>query len=68
MIDCDSFHETKRERKYYEDKKQKALRYAEKMINNMSLYGMTGKYGTSTEERQHWVNTLKELKAWVNDI
>ena len=32
MIDCDSFHETKSERKYYEDKKQKALATANLLL------------------------------------
>jgi len=32
LIDCDSFHETKSERKYYEDKKQKALSYIDHTI------------------------------------
>jgi len=34
MIDCDKFHETKRERKFYEDKKQKALRYIDHTIED----------------------------------
>ena len=32
MIDC-QFHETKSERKFYEDKKQKALRYLDHTMN-----------------------------------
>ena len=31
----DIFHETKRERKYYEGKKQKALRYIDHTLNRL---------------------------------
>ena len=33
----DSFHETKRERKYYEDRKQKALREIENLLSSISM-------------------------------
>ena len=37
MIDCNTFHETKSERKYYEGKKQDALRYLDKMIRSLEF-------------------------------
>ena len=55
MIDC-QFHETKRERKYYEDKKQKALRY----IDHTIQYWFDGKSDMTRK--------LIVIKKLVNDI
>ena len=61
------FHETKSERKFYEGKKQKALRYLdhtrEEILNERPV---------DDEEfhkiRSYYSRKLKELKKLVNDI
>ena len=58
MIDC-TFHETKRERKFYEDKKQKALMYLDHTIGLL--------YSKSYTKRQ-LVAKLSILKNMVADI
>jgi len=50
------FHETKRERKYYEGKKQKALRYLDHTKRDYHKYGYVLDH--------KW----KELRRLVNDI
>ena len=67
MIDCDSFHETKSERKYYEDKKQKALRYIDHTIDFASNT-ITGIVDTRTKDAVRMTQKLKEIKKLVNDI
>ena len=68
----DMFHETKRERKYYEDKKQKALRYLDHTIEDFRKeYWGTNVKGLTDEEFRKFgliLNKLKELKKRVNDI
>jgi len=64
MIDCE-FHETKRERKFYEDKKQKALRYLDHTIefydNSINPSNLAGK-------KDYFSKKLQELRKLVNDI
>jgi len=62
LIDCDSFHETKRERKYYEDKKQKALDLIDDLISDDSFSK------TSMTPTLWWVRHLKTIRKRVNDI
>ena len=65
---CVNFSETKAERKYYEDKKQKALRYIDHTIEDW--YDVTGEIPT---EREHdriskFTKKLIVIKKLVNDI
>ena len=62
------FHETKRERKYYEDKKQKALRYIDHTLEDW--YDVTGSIPT---EREHdriskFTQKLIVIRKMVDDI
>ena len=59
MIECDTFHETKRERKFYEDKKQKALRYLDHTIDDLN----TPPFG-----RFETLKKLDKLRELVKDI
>ena len=64
MIECDKFHEKKRERKFYEDKKQKALSSIDDMITDINLaYELKGK-----GIRRHWQSEIHKIKKLVNDI
>ena len=69
---CIEFSETREERKYYEGKKQKALRYLEHTIEDFrkEYWGTNVKGLTDEEFRKfgHILNKLKELKKVVNDI
>jgi len=58
------FHETKRERKFYEGKKQKALRYLDHTIEQISYADK----GMDKANREYFINKMKELKKRVNDI
>ena len=62
MIECDKFHETKSERKYYEDKKQEALRYLDKMIRSLEF----------SLEGQKWDSnihmTIKGMKLELSEL
>ena len=58
-MDCINFSETKSERKYYEDKKQKALRYLD---HTLELFPKLCKNPT------HFRAKLEELRKRVNDI
>ena len=64
----DIFHETKRERKFYEDKKQKALDLVESLIiRTKTNYGKLG----STEifaKKNIPVSSLIDLKYLIEDI
>lgn len=60
MIDCNTFHETKRERKYYEGKKQKALRVIDDFIYNMER--------AAAPNQETVVGGLKRVRRLVNDI
>ena len=62
MIECDSFHETKRERKKYEDKKQKALRVIDDFIRNQE------RSDSSMRSQSIIVGGLKRVRRLVNDI
>ena len=63
MIDCDSFHETKRERKYYEGKKQKALRYIQKLsLDPLFFKGLPEPVSFELSER------IARVWDLVNDI
>ena len=59
----DSFHETKRERKFYEDRKQKALRYIDHTIDDTIPLLRSGLLTS-----QKLGHKLKELRKRVNDI
>jgi len=59
------FHETKRERKFYEDKKQKALRYLDHTI---IYYNDIKNYDTEQKIKDHFAIKLQRLKKLVNDI
>jgi hypothetical protein len=63
-MECVKFSETREERKYYEDKKQKALRYLDHTIEELA------KPNTffSETDRNYFNKKLKELKKRVNDI
>ena len=62
-MECVKFSETREERKYYEDKKQKALRYLDHTIQQFEA-GLDSKdykgYGFLTK--------LQNLEKLVNDI
>jgi len=62
MIDC-QFHETKSERKYYEDKKQKALRYIKHTIEL---------FDNRRDSKDYWssgfLTKLQNIEKMVNDI
>jgi len=64
MIDC-TFHETKRERKFYEDKKQKVLRYLDHTI---IYYNDIKNRDTEQKIKDHFAIKLQRLKKLVNDI
>jgi len=61
MIDC-QFHETKRERKKYEDKKQKALKYID------TIESETDGQFVDTYENQQFEYKLMKLRDLVIDI
>ena len=63
----DMFHETKRERKYYEDRKQKALRYLDHTMNILHDDILNPNL-TKDELYDKVGHKLKELKKRVNDI
>jgi len=58
----DSFHETKRERKKYEDKKQKALKYID------TIESETDGQFVDTYENQQFEYKLMKLRDLVIDI
>ena len=61
------FHETKRERKYYEDKKQKALRVIYDLKYDMLDHDW--RYGKITKsDFQRFDRKMKEIIKMVNDI
>ena len=60
MIDCDTFHETKSERKYYEDKKQNVLRYIRETMSDITMQ--------NTISKRSMIVILREIKNLVNDI
>ena len=62
MIDC-QFQETKSERKFYEDKKQKALRYIDHTIDFSSYYGKL-----TLKDQVKMTQKLRVIKKMVNDI
>jgi len=57
------FHETKRERKFYEDKKQKALRYIKHTIEL---------FDNRRDSKDYWssgfLTKLQNIEKMVNDI
>ena len=57
----DIFHETKRERKFYEGKKQKALRFIDNLFSNITM-------GSSYSHKPITPDQLKRLRNMVNDI
>ena len=57
------FHETKRERKYYEDKKQKALRFITHTLDD--LYYQSG---ITISTRKFLIKKITIIKKMVNDI
>ena len=60
----DSFHETKRERKKYEDKKQKALEEIENLLSSISIG-----YSISTPMLPNILKSkLRHIAKLVNDI
>ena len=61
----DMFHETKRERKFYEDKKQKVLRYLDHTI---IYYNDIKNRDTEQKIKDHFAIKLQRLKKLVNDI
>jgi len=66
MIDC-QFHETKRERKYYEGKKQKVIRFIDQLqdeyANRSDLFKTIPTHTKVTIR-----NDLERIKEKVNDI
>jgi len=65
------FHETKRERKFYEDKKQKALRYIDHTLDEISSREFY--LGKNRPEIIQWVNNrltqkITVIRKMVNDI
>ena len=58
------FHETKRERKFYEGKKQKALRYIDHTIEQISYADK----GMDKANREYLTNKMTKLRKLVNDI
>ena len=67
MIDCDcKFHETKRERKYYEDKKQKALKTIEDI--RFRFQDLITVKGIGGNNRLQFQRAMLDLRNMVNDI
>ena len=67
------FHETKRERKFYEGEKQKALRYIDHTIVELQRdmnyeKGMTSDKPTPYGMAKFYKNKMEALKKLVNDI
>jgi len=56
------FHETKSERKFYEDKKQKALRIIDDFIRNIE------RSDSGMRSQSNIVGGLKRVRRSVNDI
>ena len=63
-MECFEFRETKKERKFYEDKKQKALQVIDDFIRNMN----SGVGDLSDYERSLVVGGLNRVRRLVNDI
>jgi len=61
----DSFHETKRERKYYEDRKQKALEYLDHTIEELNDVHRIRNLRAVIDR---FDKKLNELRRLVNDI
>tara|TARA_R110002020_G_scaffold400679_1_gene611026 strand:+ start:384 stop:578 length:195 start_codon:yes stop_codon:yes gene_type:complete len=59
----DMFHETKRERKKYEDKKQKALHAIQALEEDMGFSDVI-----TNVDINHWRMELREIIKKVNDI
>ena len=64
---CIEFSETREERKYYEDKKQKALTYIEHTIE-FSSNTIAAIVDTRTKDAVKMTQKLREIKRLVNDI
>ena len=69
------FHETKRERKYYEGKKQKALTYINHTIKFWDIYvkgylddSNQAYEGDQAEMKRKFTDKLEALRNLVNDI
>jgi len=56
----DEFHETKSERKYYEDKKQIVLSYIRETMSDITM--------EKTISKRNMMFKLREIKNLVNDI
>ena len=65
MIDC-QFHETKRERKFYEGEKQTALDKIDVFIRNLESKDIVKGYYKI--DSRIVVNQLKSIKYWVDRI
>ena len=63
-MECINFSETKAERKYYEKKKQKALRYLDHTIEKFDSEFYSGEKTRSSQFK----NKLETLRKLVNDI
>ena len=61
-MECINFSETKAERKFYEGKKQKALRAIQALEEDMGFYGV------QNVDINHWRLELREIIKMVNDI
>ena len=65
MIDC-QFHETKRERKFYEGEKQTALKKIDVFIRNLESKDIVRGYYKI--DSRVVVEQLKSIKYWVDKI
>ena len=65
MIDC-TFHETKRERKFYEGEKQTALKKIDVFIRHLEQE-MASQPNRKVDSKVV-INQLKSIKYWVDKI
>jgi len=62
-MECINFSETKAERKFYEGKKQKALRAIQALEEDMGFSDVV-----TNVDLNHWKRELREIIKKVNDI
>jgi len=64
LIECDKFHETKRERRYYDDKKVDALDLIYGVIDDMNSADIQ-EWET---QKRYWLSEIQKIKKLVKDI
>ena len=67
-MECVKFSETKAERKYYEDKKQKALERIDESIKNYPYVEANSGLSLTRRKNDNILEAFKEIKKLVDDI